>query len=100
MLVAEIVSENGGTDPIPILVGGATAGFLSWMVTNPFDVVKTIYQSDSTKRNARFVLSDLLKVALLDLPLKLFFIFLPFTIQIGFVLVLFLLRETNSSVIN
>lgn len=62
LLVAELVAKNGGVDPVPILIGGATAGFFSWMITNPFDVVKTIYQSESKKKSGRSVLKQLLKV--------------------------------------
>jgi len=61
LLVAELVAKNGGVDPVPILVGGATAGFFSWMITNPFDVVKTIYQSEAKKKSVRSVLKQLLK---------------------------------------
>lgn len=47
------------SDPFSVVVAGGFAGTLSWMVTNPVDVVKTIYQNNSDAKNARTCLKKL-----------------------------------------
>lgn len=59
VFASKFLEEHGVKEPYSIVVGGAIAGVLSWMVTNPFDVVKTRYQSDMAERSGRSVCREL-----------------------------------------
>ena len=59
VFASKFLEEHGVKEPYSIVVGGALAGVLSWMVTNPFDVVKTRYQSDMVERSGRSVCREL-----------------------------------------
>jgi len=53
VFVGKFCCDNGMNDTFSIVLGGAVAGVLSWLVTNPFDVVKTRYQTDMSEGSCR-----------------------------------------------
>ena len=48
-------------DPCSVVVAGAFAGVLSWLITNPLDVIKSRYQSDFQETSSRSCFTKLFK---------------------------------------
>lgn len=45
------ITEAGGFSPVPIILSGGVSGALAWMVSFPFDVVKTAMQDNNKPHN-------------------------------------------------
>merc|ERR1711935_395458 len=58
--ILRYLEDNGlEKSSMGIVAAGAVAGVVSWMMTNPIDVIKTRYQNDHTQPNPIAALRDI-----------------------------------------